>query len=181
MERGIQSASVKLPDTILLPLDIHKCPLEVFSYVNQFAEHHTKVILLHVVNLSIVPPDGRVFDELSCAAEKDLQRLCERFLSPRLSVRGEVRIGKPADEILAEAKESNADLITLTTYGSNSFWKRPFHPRTVEKVLRSADCDVMFLHVRTRFDCDEDWLYVNEVVPATECTGLFNVPMEFLV
>jgi len=180
-EGRIESARVKSPDTILLPLDVHKCPLEVFSYVNQFANHHTTVILLHVVNLSEVPPDGRVFDELSCAAEKDLKRLSERFLNRQLCIRHQVRFGKPANEILSEASESKADLIALTTYGSGSFWKHPFHRRTVKKVIRSAPCDVMLLHVRTRFNCEDGWLYVNEFASAMESTGLFRVPTQCLV
>jgi nucleotide-binding universal stress UspA family protein len=181
IERDVQSANVKPPDIILLPLDVHKCPLEVFSYVNQFAEHHTKVILLHVVNLSVVPPDGRVFDELSCAAGKDLKRLSERFLDPRLCISHQVRFGKPANEILSEASESKADLIALTTYRNGSFWKDPLRPRIIERVIRSASCDLMLLHVRTRFNCEEDWLYVNEFASAMESTGLFKVPMQCLV
>jgi universal stress protein A len=180
-ERGIQSAGLKPPDTILLPLDVHKCPLEVFSYINQFANHQTTVILLHVVNLSVVPPEGRVFDELSCAAEKDLEQLSERFLNPRLCVRHQVRFGKAAAEILGEANESKADLIALTTYGNNSFWKHPLHRRTVEKVIHSAPCDVMLLHVRTRFNSDEDWLCVDEFASAMESAGLFKVPTQCLV
>jgi nucleotide-binding universal stress UspA family protein len=138
--------------------------LEAFSYINQIAGDHTKVILLHVVNLNVVPPDGRVFDELSSAAEKDLARLSKKFLSQRLNVRHQVRFGRPAEEILGEAAKSGADLIVLTSHGNSSFCKRPFHPRTVEKVLRSARCDVMLLHVKTRFNCEDDWLYVNEMV-----------------
>ena len=181
IERDVQSASVKPPDTILLPLDVHKCPLEVFYYINQFADRRTGVVLLHVINLNVVPPDGRVFDELSCAAEKDLKRLSEKFLNTRLCVSHRVRFGKPGDEILSEASESKADLIALTTYRNGSFWKRPFHPRTVERVIRSAPCDVMLLHVRTRFDCDEGWINVDEFASPMESTGLFKVPMQCLV
>ncbi len=172
---------MKPPDTILLPLDVHKCPLEAFSYINQFAEHRTTIILLHVVNLNVLPPDGRVFDELCCEAEKDLQRLSQKFLDPRLRVRHEVRFGRPAEGILEQAKESNADLVVMTTHGNSSFWKHPFHPRTVEKVLRLAPCDVMLLHVRTRFNCEGDWFYVNEIAAVMEDTGLCKVPIQLLV
>jgi nucleotide-binding universal stress UspA family protein len=172
---------VKPPETILLPLDVHKCPLEVFSYINQFGEFRTTVVLLHVLHLNVVPPDGRVFDELAGAAEKDLRRLSEKFLDPRLRVRCEVRFGKPADGIVKEARESNADLIALATYGNSSFWKHPFHPRTVAKVLRLAHCDVMLLHVRTRFNCEDDWLYVDEFASAMRGTGLSRVPRQLLV
>ena len=174
IEEQVRPGNVKPPDVILLPLDVHKCSLEAFSYINQFAEHRTTVILLHVINLNVLPPDGRVFDELCRAAEKDLQRLSQKFLDPRLCLRHEVRFGKPADGIVDEARKSNVDLIALTTYGNSSFWQRPFHPQIVQKVLRSVDCDVMLLHVRTRFDCEDDWLYINEIASAMKDTGLFN-------
>jgi len=38
----------------------------------------------------------------------------------------------------------------------------------------------MLLNVRTRFDCEEDWLYANEIVSAMEYTGLFKLPTQFL-
>jgi nucleotide-binding universal stress UspA family protein len=159
---------VKPPDTILLPLDVHKCPLEAFSYINQIAGLTTTVILLHVVNLNVVSPDGRIFDELACVAEKDLARLSKKFLSQLLNVRHQVRFGRPADEILGVAVESGVDLIVLTSHGNNAFWKRTFHPRIVEKVLRSARCDMMLLHVKTYFDCQEDGLYANEIVASEQ-------------
>jgi len=180
-ETDIPSADMKPPDTILLPLDVRKCPLEVFYYINQFASHHRTVILLHVVNLNVVPPDGRVFDDVSRAAEKNLLRLSERFLDRRFFVRHQIRFGRPAVEILKEARVSNVDLITLTSHGKGKFWKRRIRPRIVEKVLRAAPCDVMLLHVRTRFNCEEDWDSVDEIVSALEYTNLLKVPAHSLV
>jgi nucleotide-binding universal stress UspA family protein len=166
------------PGRILLPVDITKCPLEVFSFVNKFAnEHRVTVILLHVVNLNAMVPDNRVFDALSGAAGQHLKRLAEKFLNPDLSVRLRVRIGRPAQEILAEARESNVDLIVLTSYGGCSSWKRPFQPRIVEKVIRAVPCNATLLHVRTRFNCEEDWGCVDEMVAALEYTGLRKPPM----
>jgi nucleotide-binding universal stress UspA family protein len=166
---------MKPPDTILLPIDTRNCPLEAFSYINQFASHHRTVILLHVVNLNVVPPDGRVFDDLSRAAEKNLLRLSERFLDRRFFVRHQIRFGRPAVEILKEAREFNVDLITLTCHGTNSLWRHPFGSRTVGKVLRSAPCDVMLLYVRTQFNCDEDWDRTDEIVSGMEHAGLLRV------
>jgi nucleotide-binding universal stress UspA family protein len=171
---------MKPPDTILLPIDTRDCPLEAFSYINQFASHHRTVILLHVVNLNVVPPDGRVFDEVTRAAEKNLLRLSERFLDRRFFVRHQIRFVGVAQEILNAARESNVDLITLTSHGSGSFWKH-FHPRIVEKVLRAAPCDVMLLHVRTRFNCDEDWDRADEIVSSIEHAGLLPARVQSLV
>ncbi len=167
-----------IPGRILLPVDITKCPLEVFSFINKFAsDHRVTVILLHVVNLNVMVLENRVVEDLSFMAEQHLKRLSEKFLNPDLSVRLRVRVGKPAQEILAEAKESNVDLIILTSYGGCSFWKRPFQPRIVEKVLHAAPCNATLLHVRTRFNCEEDWSYADDIVSALGYTGLLRFPM----
>jgi nucleotide-binding universal stress UspA family protein len=176
----IRSDPAKPPDSLLLPINLSKCPLEVFSYVNQFAASHSTVILLHVVQLNILPPEGRIIDELSCSAHRHLERLAAKFLDKRLVVCIRVRLGKAAHEILNEARESNANLIVLTSHGSDSLWKRALQPKVVEKVLRAAPCDVRLLHARTRFNCEEDWDCVDEFVSAMEYTGLFRPPAKSL-
>jgi len=174
---SVRPLQVMVPGRVLIPVDLTKCPLETFSYVNEFAPHHrVNITLLHVVNLCAAVPDNRAFNVLSQDARTHLERLAERFLDPRLPVRLRVRVGKPAEEILAEAKEANVDLILLTSYGGCSFWKRPFRPRIVEKVLRASPCNATLLHVRTRFNCEEDWGCVDAIVSALSYTGLFKPP-----
>ena len=109
-----------------------------------------------------------MLQDLSRSAEQHLKQLSERFLNPNLCVRLRVRVGRPAPEILAEARGSNVDLIVLTSYGGWSFWKRPFQPRIVEKVVRDAPCNATLLRVRTRFDCEEDWTCVDDIISALE-------------
>jgi nucleotide-binding universal stress UspA family protein len=146
-----------MPGRILLPVDVAQYPLEAFSFVNKFAgDHRVTLILLHVINLNAMVPENRVIENLTCLAEQQLERLSEMFLVPGLSVRLRVRVGKPAQEILAEARDSNVDLIILTSYGGSSFWKRPFQRRIVEKVLRATPCNATLLRVRTRSNCEED-------------------------
>jgi universal stress protein A len=166
-----------MPGRILLPIDIAKCPLEVFSFVNKFAdEHRVAVTLLYVVNLRVVVLENRVLDDLSHAAQQHLKRLSEKFLNPNVSLRLRVRVGKAAQEILAEARESNVDLIILSSYGGCPVWKRPFQPRIVEKVLRAAHCNATLLRVRTQFNCEEDWGAINDIISALQYTGLLESP-----
>ena len=92
------------PERILLPLDIRKCPLEVFSVANGFARHPgATVILLHVVTLNIAAPEKRVYEELGRDAHWYLERLARGCLHPGVATTIRVRVGKPAEEILAEA------------------------------------------------------------------------------
>ena len=177
-EGDAQRYQVSIPERILLPVDLTKCPLEPFWFINQLAgDHCVRVILLNVVNLNFMVLESRMEKDLSHLSEQHLQQLSEKFLSPNLSIGCRVRVGKPAQEILAEAKESGVDWILLSSYGGDPVWKRPFHPRIVEKVLRNAPCNASLLHVRTRFNCEEDWPCADEIISALEQTCPLRVPI----
>jgi nucleotide-binding universal stress UspA family protein len=156
------------PKRILLPLDIRKCPLEAFSVVNDLAKHPgATVILLHVVTLNIAAPEKRVYEDLSREASWYLARLARQHVLSPTSTLIHVRFGKPADEILAEAKAEKADVILLPTFGGlpwkrgASFWKRliaPIFPGIiVEKLARSAPCALFCMHADSRFNCEKVW------------------------
>jgi nucleotide-binding universal stress UspA family protein len=156
------------PKRILVPIDIARCPLEVFDRVNAFAGRPgVTVILLHVVTLNIAAADNRVFEELGREAGWYLERLARKHVHPDASTLIHVRTGKAADEILAEARAEDVDLIILPTFGGSlwkrgvSFWKRLFAPifpgMIVEKLARNAPCALLFMHAESRFNCEEKW------------------------
>ena len=157
------------PRRILLPINIAKCPLEVFSDVNKFAgDPPATITLLHVVK-------GKTPDAIGLAAvEKHLENLARKFINPRLSPRLCVRVGEPALGILAEVNESNADLIVLTSYQDLSVWNRPLRPGIVGEVLSAEPCAISLLHVRTHFNCEEQWEVVDEIVAALDYVGLLR-------
>ena len=71
------------PERILLPIDTAKCPLEIFAVANGFAcRPEVRVILLHVVNLNIVAPENRVYEELGREVYSHLDRLAQRYIHP---------------------------------------------------------------------------------------------------
>lgn len=148
------------PDRILVPIDIAKCPLEVFKVVNGFAERPgVTVLVLHVVSLNIFAPEKRVYEELGREADWHLKRLAENCVNPRASTLTRVRFGNPAEEVVAAAKEENADLIILPMYRA-PFWRRlfaPFLPQIVVQVIREAPCGVFVMDVQTRLDCKRQW------------------------
>lgn len=142
-------------------------------FVNEFAgDHQTTVTLLHVVNGRAT--EGNLVESCSRVAEKHLERLARKLIDPCLSPRLCIRIGKPVQEILAEVKQSNVDLVVLTRYGASSVRKRLFRPRLAEKVLSAAPCNVSLLHVETRFNCEKQWEPVDNVVTALEYVGLLK-------
>ena len=155
------------PERILLPLDVRECPLEMFSVVEGCARRPgVTVILLHVIHLNIVALESRVYEELALEARWYLERLAKRYLPPSTSTLFHVRIGKPVEQILGEAKSEEVQLILLPTYGP-SFWRRaasvlkPGSCRmvspSVERIIRDASCGVFVTNVKTRFDCEKEW------------------------
>ena len=147
-------------ERILLPLDIRKCPLEVFSVVNGFAKKQgITVTLLHVVTLNIAAPEKGVYEQLGREAHWHLERLARGCLRPGVTTLTRVRFGKPAEEILTEAAAGNIDLIVLPSYPP-SFLRRlfgPILPRVVERVIREAPCGVFLTTASNRFNCEKTW------------------------
>jgi nucleotide-binding universal stress UspA family protein len=147
-------------ERILLPLDIRKCPLEVFSVVNGLAKNPgATVTLLYVVALNIAAPEKRVYEELVLDARWYLERLARGCLRGDVTTMIRVRIGNPAEEILAEAAAGNSDLIVLPCYRPAT-WNRllaPLLPRVVEQVTRKAPCHVFRASMQDRFNCEDVW------------------------
>ena len=155
------------PERILLPVDVARCPLEVFELVNGLAKRpEVTVVLLHVLNLNILTPENRVYEEHGQEAQWYLESLANKHLHPMASAITHVRVGKPAEEILAEAKAQSVDLIILPTYGP-SFWNRlkglwtnvcvPPVSTLAEKVIREATCGVFVVLAKTRLNCERAW------------------------
>ena len=155
------------PKRILLPIDTAKCPLEVFAVANGFAGRpEVTVIMLHVVNLNIVAPENRVYEELGREVYSHLCRLAREYIHPFASTAVRVRAGQLEQEILAEAAEQKADLIILPSWGP-SWWARLTAswrsqpdvtlPRWARNIVRKAACAVSVVNARTRFNCERAW------------------------
>ncbi len=97
--------------------------------------------------------------QLGREAHWHLERLARGCLRPGVTTITRVRFGKPAEEILAEAADGNADLIVLAS-GLPSFWSRlfaPLVPRVVERVIREATCGVFLTTAKKWFNCENTW------------------------
>jgi nucleotide-binding universal stress UspA family protein len=96
-----------------------------------------------VANLNVCAPERRVYDELCRENERRLRSLAKLFFNGELPHIG-VRVGKPHEEILAEAESGQAELIVMASpKSSRSRWQ--FRPTTVERVVRHAPCLVLVL------------------------------------
>jgi nucleotide-binding universal stress UspA family protein len=152
---------------ILLPLDTRRCPLEVFPLVSSFAKSpEVTLILLHVVTRDLAAAENRSCEELGRNAEWHLERLAEQYVPPIASTVIHVRIGQPAEQILAEARGENVDLILLPTFGParwnrlTALWKPAACPAVsplAQRIIREATCGVFLAMAKTRFDCEAAW------------------------
>jgi nucleotide-binding universal stress UspA family protein len=147
-------------DRLLLPIDLAKCPLEIFPVANGFTKpFHGEVVLLHVLDRrkNGVPRDVGEID--LHRAVRHLERIGHDYLSPTVEASFRVRIGIPHEEIRAEAAATNTDLILLPTFVP-PIWRRLagfIYGETVRNLAVGAPCRVFVVDVRTRFNCYRRW------------------------
>jgi nucleotide-binding universal stress UspA family protein len=182
------------PEKILLPLDIAKCPLEVFPLVNSVADRcQLSIILLHVINLKIVLPESRPYEELACETHAYLRRIAQRYLVAHALVETRVRFGIPAEEVLAEARAEQVNMILLPNFGP-SFWQRlkfvwkrssnPLVSSLVQEVMRKAECDVFIAMARNCFDSERGWGRISSNEPRPDVStrrSVWPYPIESAV
>jgi nucleotide-binding universal stress UspA family protein len=154
-------------ETILVPIDLERCHPEVFSRVNVLGSRPgVTVILLHVLNLNIAAPESRVYEELAQEAHWHLEHLARQFLHPGISTFLRVRVGKPVEEILAEAEAKAVDLIVLPV-SCRSNRKGPpalasrlpwaWATGTSQRLVRLASCPLLVVPAETCINCREHW------------------------
>ena len=86
--------------------------------------------------------DAFSFEGLKAAAEKQLQRDAEANIDPGVLYDTIVRVAPPLDGILAQARESGADLIVMGTHGRTGF-RRLIIGSVTEAVMRKAEVPVI--------------------------------------
>jgi universal stress protein A len=147
--RAINSTSSGLQlCRILVPVDFSAATTKALQYAAAFArEYKATITLLHVVK-----PDGshvrrnisreRLIEEMSEVGESQIRKLVDVIWGEEIVTDVVVAGGKPYQQIVNEAKETNADMIIMASHGavgSRGFFRRS----TTEKVVRHAPCPVL--------------------------------------
>jgi nucleotide-binding universal stress UspA family protein len=137
---------------ILAPTDFSDNSIPALRYAAELAEKFAaELVLLHVVqDMTLVLPDAVMptpvaapdLDEMTAAARAGLARLVADLNLARLNPATEVRIGTPAVEIDAAAKDLKADLICVSTHGRTGL-AHLLLGSVAEKILRHAPCPVL--------------------------------------
>ena len=136
---------------IVVPVDFSDSSRNALRYAAGIAlKLDARLTVLYVVPadygwLEIGKEVERESDEISQSqAGESLRALAEKELGGVASVDLEVRIGRPAEEIVAAASECNADVIVLSTHGHTGL-DRLLIGSVADRVARLAPCPVFLM------------------------------------
>jgi universal stress protein A len=137
---------------ILVPTDFSDCALPAVRYAAELADKFSaELILLHVVPDTVlalpdaVMPTPAPMADLAELTESGKTGLANLIAAEKLESRHprpEVRIGSPATEIVAAAKDLHADLVCVGTHGRGGL-ARVILGSVAEMVVRQAPCPVL--------------------------------------
>jgi nucleotide-binding universal stress UspA family protein len=137
---------------VLVPLDGSRVAEAILPFIEQIAGPlDMEVLLVRVVPLTSMDVVGMAKEAQAGAPilkELDAQGYLEPLVASLKAKGGRagarVRIGDPATEIVAAAKEINADLIAMTTHGRTGLGRLLFGS-VAEAVLRGSPIPVFLL------------------------------------
>jgi nucleotide-binding universal stress UspA family protein len=136
------------PQRILVPVDLSNSSVRALRHAaNLAAESGGSLTIVHVVPidygwLGIGREDSRGLDQsLQRQSADRLRALADAEIREDVQVDLEVRVGRPAEEIVAAAAESNCDLIVLSTHGRTGL-DRYLIGSVANRVMRLAPCPV---------------------------------------
>ncbi len=134
---------------ILVPVDFSECSRKALRYAIPFAKQFgASLTLLYVTQINYAVGEFGMIDaplmegQVREAAEKTMDKLLREEIGDVVPATKQTRIGRPASEIAAAAKELDADLIIISTHGHTGL-KHVFLGSVTENVTRVAPCPVL--------------------------------------
>lgn len=137
---------------ILVPTDFSDCSAPAVRYAAELAEKFgAELVLLHVVPDAVLAlPDAVMptplptadLDVLTDSGKEGLANLVAAEKLESRKPRTEVRVGSPATEVIAAAKDLHADLVCIGTHGRGGL-SRVLLGSVAEEVVRHAPCPVL--------------------------------------
>jgi nucleotide-binding universal stress UspA family protein len=142
---------------VLIPLDGSKTAEGILPFIEQIAGPlDLEVVLLQVVEpLRPMAAEGMMLPPEDVGKRKAevlayLRPLASGLVNRGIRTRAAARYGAPVvDQILAEAREANADLIAMATHGRDGLGRVLFGS-VAEAVLRHADVPVFLMRLAER-------------------------------
>lgn len=110
--------------------------------ISATAEYNAELTLLHVIEH--VPKSAKAEDLIATCTER-LDKLVTSEERKTLKVKTAVRIGKPYEEIVQHAQESQTDVITMGVRGAGALDRAVFGSTTY-RVIQLGPCPVLVVH-----------------------------------
>jgi len=153
---------------ILVPVSLQSSDADALRFIEALSRDvPVYATLLHVVNLNIFGLGRRVLDDLCREHEQQLRALTKLFVEDGRLPQLRVRLGRPHEEILAEAEAEHAELIVMASpRASRRKWL--LSPATVERVVQNAPCPTLVLPRVWRIT-PEQYREATRSAPATAC------------
>ena len=137
------------PKKILVPTDFSKPAEEALQSAVALAKHYqAQLHLRYVVPVHYGAGENNQIDyrwlevdEME-AGQKKLAALSKTLLAKKISVKTEIRRGRPSLEITEAAEKLGADLIALSTHGRTG-WQHALLGSTTEEVVSHSLCPVL--------------------------------------
>jgi nucleotide-binding universal stress UspA family protein len=141
--------------TMLVPIDFSDCSKHALKYAVAFAKQfNAEITLLAVVQDTHTSFEYGVAefvdlqDQRRKRYEQELTKLADQQLG-KIKHQILVTTGKPFEEIVRTAQESDQDLIVISTHGHRGLTRVEIGS-TAERVIRYATCPVLVVRPRER-------------------------------
>jgi universal stress protein A len=140
-------------NVIVVPTDFSDHSLRALAYAIGLAESfaaEVKIVYvnepsLQVSDMAWVGVDERSLkDERTREARRNMEHIVSNQIPAGVRATAEVRSGDAVEEIIAYAREANADLIVMATHGRGGL-SHILMGSTAEHVIRKALCPVLTL------------------------------------
>jgi nucleotide-binding universal stress UspA family protein len=142
---------------ILVPVDFSECSMQGLAYAKAFAKHFkSKLTLLNSVHLQYyVASDEcgrydlpRLMQHADIMARDQMRDLVEKTDWDGLEVETSLQTGHPGQQICEHARDSDMDLIAISTHGSTGL-THLLLGSVAEYVVRHAHCPVLVVPIRS--------------------------------
>jgi len=139
------------PEVLLVPVDFSALSESALERAKQIAQQfgsklyliHAVEPVIHPVEYAIVPREMEDINTQLVAERKTrLEAIHEKLAEEGVASKAEVKLGKPWQVIVEQAKKTQADLIVIPTHGLTG----PKHlllGSTAERVVQHAPCSVL--------------------------------------
>lgn len=147
-------------ERILVPVDFSESSQEALRYGHEMARgRNSKVYVLHVINQRIIDAlhdmsakgyKGEFLEVLKNVVKErrdELERFVPATMREDIEVQLEIRKGRPAQEIIAFAKENQVDLVILGNVGRSAL-EAALVGSVARNVANHAPCPVLLVRPR---------------------------------